>query len=163
MRYEGYGPGGCALLIDCITADRSATSRDLRSALRRHGGYLAATEAVAYLFNPVGLLTFAPGTPAAALRRCAWQAGAEDVIASPAGAVEVLTDPPELEAVMGRLIRAGFAPLEAQVTWRAADRVEVTGEAAWELLGLLAELHRFTEVRSIYTNGEIASELLAGL
>ena len=160
-RYEGYGPGDCALLVDCVTSDRPATQRALRSAFRQHGGHLAATGAVAYLFNEVGLLTFAPDTPAAPLRRCAWQAGAEDVIVGPEGAIEVLTDPPELQAVGSRLTRAGFAPLEAEVTWRAADRVGVAGEAARELLALIERLHGLTEVRSVYTNAEIASELLA--
>ena len=163
VRYEGYGPGDCALLVECVPEDRERTAAALRERFERHGGHLGASGSVAYLFNKVGLLTFAPGTAAEPVARCAWQAGAEDVILSADGTLEVLTDPPELSSVRGRLARAGHVPHDALVTWRSAARVELQGAAGTQLLALIEDLLSLTEVRSVHTNAEVAGELLAGV
>jgi transcriptional/translational regulatory protein YebC/TACO1 len=162
-RYEGYGPGDCAILVECSTDDRARTRARLKGVFAEHGGYLGAEAAVAYLFNNVGLLTFAPGAPAEPVRRRAWQSGAEDVLVSADGTIEVLTDPEELTVVASRLTRAGFTPVDAVVTQRAACEVELTGGAGRQLLELIEALARLHEVRSVYTNAEVASELLAGV
>lgn len=162
-RYEGYGPGDCAILVECSTVDRAHTRARLKGVFAEHGGYLGAEAAVAYLFNEVGLLTFAPGVPAEPVRRSAWQSGAEDVLVSADGTIEVLTDPEELTVVATRLARAGLTPVDAVVMQRAASGVELTGHAGRQLLELIEALARLHEVRSVYTNAEVASELLAGV
>lgn len=163
VRFEAYGPEDCALLVDCLTEDRARSRALLRQVLYRHGGYLGAPGSVGYLFNEVGLLIFAPGVAPAPLVRAGWHAGAEDVVVSADGTVEVLTDPNELGAVRARLTRAGFTPVHGAVTARAAASRELQGSAASELLALLGELRALPEVRSVYTNAEVASELLAGV
>jgi transcriptional/translational regulatory protein YebC/TACO1 len=162
-RYEGYGPGDCAILLECSTDDRAHTRARLKDVFAEHGGYLGAEAAVAYLFNEVGLLTFAPGVPADPVTRSAWQSGAEDVLVSADGTIEVLADPEDLTAVASGLARAGFAPVDAVVTQRAASAVELTDDAGQQLLQLIEALARLHEVRSVYTNAEVASELLAGV
>lgn len=163
VRYEGYGPGDCAVLVECLTQDRERTAQSLRERFARHGGWLGASGSVDYLFNEVGLLTFPPGTAAELLVRSAWQAGAEDVIVSADGSIAVLTDPPELPGVRARLARAGFVAHDATVTRRSATRVELQGVEAARLLALLDELRSLREVRSVHTNAEVAGELLASL
>jgi transcriptional/translational regulatory protein YebC/TACO1 len=162
-RYEGYGPGDCAILVECSTDDRALTRARLKGVFAEHGGYLGAETAVAYLFNEVGLLTFAPGVAAESVRRSAWQSGAEDVLLSADGTIEVLADPEELTAVASRLARAGFTPVDAVVTLRPASEVELSGRAGRQLLELMKALAGLHEVRSVYTNAEVASELLAGV
>ena len=163
VRFEGYGPGDAALLIEAVTEDRERTAAQLRRIFAAHGGYLGASGSVAYLFNHVGLLTFAPGTPHEPLLGLALEAGAEDVIVNDDGSIEVLTDPIELQSVRAALVRAGFDPVDAEPTRRAAAAVKLTGAAAGELLGLLAALARVHHVRSVYTNAEISDEVLASL
>ena len=161
VRYEGYGPGDSALLIDCVTADRVRTAAELRDLLAAHGGHLGAHDSVAYLFNEVGLLGFPPGTRREPLVGLAMEAGAEDVIVNDDGSLEVLTDPPDLGAVDASLSRAGFAATDAVVTQRASSRVELSGTMASELVALLAALATLAEVQSVYTNAEVSDEVLA--
>ena len=161
VRYEGYGPGDSALIIDCFTADRARTAAELRELLSAHGGHLGALGSVGYLFNEVGLLGFPPGTRREPLVGLAMEAGAEDVIVNDDGSLEVLTDPPDLGAVDASLSRAGFAATDAVVTQRASSRVELSGTMASELVALLAALATLAEVQSVYTNAEVSDEVLA--
>jgi len=163
VRYEGYGPGGAALLVDCLTADGKQARARLRQVFAGHGGNLAAAGAVSYLFHTVAVLAYPPGTDGEALGRAALAAGAEDVVARADQSAEVLADPLEFEAVRGALAESGFAPAHAEVTERAACSLTLSGARAAQMLGLLAALAALEEVRDIYSNVEIPDEVLARL
>lgn len=160
IRYEAYGPGGAAMLIDCRSADRERTIGTVRSVIRAHGGYPGARGSVSYLFNEVGRLVFPAGTDAGRLAAAAVRAGAEEV--DPSG-LEVLTDPIELDAIREALREAGFEPATAEVTQRASIRVPLKGEVAVELLQLIGALNDLDDVETVYTNAEIPDEVLASL
>jgi transcriptional/translational regulatory protein YebC/TACO1 len=156
VRYEGYGPGGGALMVDCLTADRGQVRTELRRAFAAHGGLLGAEGSVSYLFNTVGLMMYPPGTDEEALMRAALEAGAEDVVAHEDHSVEVLADPREFEAVCAVLTHGGFTPADACVTQRAASSLALSGESATHMLELLSALEELDAVRAIYSNVEIA-------
>jgi transcriptional/translational regulatory protein YebC/TACO1 len=161
VRYEGYGPGGSAVMVDCLTADRHRANARVRSAFAAHGGQLGAHGSVSYLFNTVGLLTYPPGTDEEALMRVALEAGAEDVIANADTSVEVLADPLDFPAVHAVLTHRGFAPVTAEVTQRAAASLELSGQTAEAMVQLLEALEGLEEVRDVYSNVEISDEVLA--
>jgi transcriptional/translational regulatory protein YebC/TACO1 len=163
LRYEGYGPGGAAILLECLTEDRQRFGARLRSVFREYGGNLGAAGSVSYLFYSVGLLTYPPGIDAELLTRVALEAGAEEVVAGSHDTLEVLADPLELEAVRSALTQRGFAPATVEVTQRAAASVEVSGGAAELMVRLLETLHALEEVRAVYSNAEIADDVLERL
>jgi YebC/PmpR family DNA-binding regulatory protein len=161
VRYEGYGPGGAAVMVECVTDDRGRAGAKMRHAFAQHGGHLGADGSVSYLFNTVGLMTYPPGTDAERLMEVALEAGAEDVVPHADESVEVLADPAEFETVRAVLTQCGFAPATAEVTQRAATSLELYGEAAVSMLNLLQALEELDEVRDVYSNVEISHEVLA--
>lgn len=161
VRYEGYGPGGGAVLIECRTADRGRMGAAVRRAFAQHGGHLGAAGSVSYLFNTVGLLSYPPGTDEHELMQVALAAGAEDVVPHADTSVEVLADPLEFAAVRAVLTHHGFEPATAEVTERAATSLELSGDAAEAMMQLLQALEQLEEVRDVYSNVEISSEVLA--
>jgi len=163
VHYEGYGPGGAAVMVECITMDRLRMGAEVRRAFVQHGGQLGADGSVSYLFNTVGLMTYPPGTDEEALMREALEAGAEDVVPNPDHSVEVLADPLEFETVRAVLTHRGFAPVTAEVTQRASTSLELDGESAERMVRLLTDLEHMAEVRDVYSNVEIPDEVLARL
>jgi YebC/PmpR family DNA-binding regulatory protein len=163
VTYEGYGPGGAALLITCVTDNRNRTVAEVRQALTRHGGSLGAGGSVAYLFNKVGLLSYPPGTGEEKLIDAAVDSGAEDVLGSPDGSVEVLTDPADFEAVKAGLEAKGLAPEFAHVTMRSAVTAPLDEAAAQRMLQLQEALEDLDDVQNVYSNAEIPDEVLARL
>jgi YebC/PmpR family DNA-binding regulatory protein len=161
VRYEGYGPGGAAVMVDCLTSDRGRIGDELRRAFARSGGNLGADGSVSYLFNTVGLMTYPPGTDEEALMRVALEAGAEDVVPSEDHSVEVLADPLEFDTVCAVLTHGGFTPATAEVTQRAATALELSGESAERMVQLLADLEDLEDVRDVYSNVEISDEVLS--
>ena len=161
VRYEGYGPGGAAVLVDCLTDDRHRASAAVRRAFLQHGGHLGAAGAVSYLFNTVALMAYPPGTDERRLLEIALEAGAEDVVPHADSSIEVLADPQQFTTVRARLSERGFAPATAEVTQRAATSLELSGEAAVAMVGLLQALEQLDDVRDVYSNVDIASEVLA--
>ena len=161
VRYEGYGPAGVAVIVDCVTDNHSRTVTDVRSAFASCGGSLGAVGSVAYLFNQVGLMTYPPGTSEDRLMEVALQAGAEDVLASTDGSMEVLTDPLDYETVRARLMGDGFAPATSEITQRASSCVRLQGEDAESMLQLLDTLDDLDDVQNVYSNAEIPDEVLA--
>ncbi len=157
---EGYGPGEAAVLVDCLAERPVWTAAAVRDALLRHGGWSGAPGSVAYLFREVGRLVFPAGPRSEALVRLAWEAGAEDVMTGRYGVVEVYTDPLELEAVRTTLESSGFTSVGHELTRRAAATVPLEGSAAEDMQALLDALRRVDGVRRIYTNAEVAGELL---
>jgi len=160
VRFEGYGPGGAAVLVDCLTGDRGQAGARLRRAFLEHGGNLGADGSVSYLFNTVGLMTYPPGTDEEQLMQVALEAGAEDVVPRDDRSVEVLADPLELETVRAVLTHHGFAPATAEVTQRAASAHALSGEPAALMVRLLETLEALEGVLEVYSNVEIADEVL---
>ncbi len=161
LRFEGYGPEGAAVLIECLTDDPERMRARLRRAFREHGGVLGAEGAVSYLFAPVGRLRFAAAADRAALIEAAYAVGAEDVTGAYGERLEVLTDPDDFEAVRSALARQGWVPLAAEVTERPALTLALVGGAARRLRELLAALAEIDGVRHVYSNGEISEPVLA--
>src|SRR5438105_15455075 len=158
VRYEGYGPGGAAVMVECVTEDRGGMGARVRRAFLQHGGRLGADGSVSYLFNTVGLMTYPPGTDEERLMKAALEAGAEDVVPNGDGSVEVLADPLEFDAVRAVLTDRGFEPATAEVTQRAATTVVLSGEEAVSMVQLLDALEGLDEVRDVYSNVEISED-----
>ena len=152
IRYEGYGPGGAALLIDCLTDNRNRTVSEVRHAFSKHGGNLGENGSVGYLFAAHGVLAYADGTDEDALLEAALEAGAEDAERTPDGSFEVLTSPHEFTQVRDALERAGFAADAAGVEMRAADLLALSAEHEEKLAALTAALEELEDVQGIYTN-----------
>ena len=161
VAYEGYGPGGVAVMVECLTDNRNRTVADVRHAFAKHGGSLGAEGSVAYLFNRVGLLGFPRSVDENALTDAAVAAGAEDVIANDDGSVDVLTDPDDFPAVRDALTAGGFAPEFAQVTLRSSVSVALAPEDARRLIGLLETLEDLDDVQDVYSNADIPEEVVA--
>ena len=161
VQYEGYGPGGAAVMVECVTADRKRMGADVRRAFVQHGGQLGADGSVSYLFNTVGLLTYPPGTDEERLMQVALEAGAEDVVPNADTSVEVLADPLEFATVRAVLTHRGFTPATAEVTRRAATSLELRGEEAQAMVQLLETLEGMEDVRDVYSNVEISEEVLS--
>jgi len=163
VRYEGYGPGGAAVIVECLTDDRGRVGAQIRRAFLQHGGNLGADGSVSYLFNTVGLMTYPPGTDEERLMQVALEAGAEDVVPNGDRSMEVLADPLELETVRAVLTHRGFAPATVEVTQRAATSLALSGESADLMVRLLEALQELEEVRDVYSNAEIADGALTRL
>jgi len=161
FRCEGYGPGGAAVLMECLTDNRERTVARVRQILQRYGGHIGARGSVDYLFNHVGLMVYPPGTDEERLMRAALEAGAEDVVPNSDRSIEVLADPMEFETVRAILTDRGFVPAAAEVTERASLTTPLSGEPAERMMRLLETLEERDDVRNVYSNVEISDEVLA--
>jgi YebC/PmpR family DNA-binding regulatory protein len=157
-RYEGYGPGGVAVIVECLTDNRNRTVADIRHAFAKHGGNLGADGSVGYLFNRVGLLGYPRDVDETALTEAAIEAGAEDVVVNCDGSVEVLTDPDEFATVRAALETAGFVPGLAEVTMRSSVTVALEADEARRTIELLAALEEMDDVQNVYSNADIPEE-----
>jgi len=163
IRYEGYGPGGAAVMVDCMTDNRNRTVAEVRHAFSKCGGNLGTDGSVAYLFKKVGLLAFDGGIDEEALLEAALEAGAEDVITSEDGSIEVLTAPDDVSDVKDRLQAAGFTAESADVTMRAEIHNALDEEDAHKIMRLLDMLEDLDDVQKVYSNASISDDLLAVL
>ena len=161
VQYEGYGPGGVAVMVRCLTDNRNRTVSDVRNTFVRHGGNLGADGSVGYLFNEVGLLSYAPGADEGKVMEAALEAGAEDVVANEDGSIDVLTDPADFEGVREAMSRTGLPALESEITLRAASATRLAGENAESMLKMLEALEDLEDVQNVYSNADIADEILA--
>ena len=152
VQYEGYGPGGTAVLVECSAPERVDLAAHLRQVFAAHGGHLGAAGSVSYLFTRTGVLTYADGPVLAEL---ALAAGAEDVQAS-SGGIEILTDPEDFQSIRAALGAAGFVALTAQITQRAATTVELSGAEAQAMRTLVAGLATVDAVQDVYTNARLS-------
>jgi len=157
IRYEGYGIGGAAIIVDCMTDNRVRTVAEVRHAFSKYGGNLGAEGSVAFQFRHVGQFVFAPGTSEDKVMEAALDAGAEDVITDDDGAIEVLCAPSEFEAVKHALEKAGLKPDVAEVTMRAENSVELAGDDAQRMQKLLDVIEDLDDVQEVYHNAEIES------
>ncbi|MDZ7769362.1 MAG: YebC/PmpR family DNA-binding transcriptional regulator [Woeseiaceae bacterium] len=163
IRYEGYGPGGSAVMVDCMTDNRNRTVADVRHAFAKFGGNLGADGSVNYLFNHVGQLTYPPGSDEDAITTAAIEAGAEDVVADSDGSIEVLTDPAEFESVRDAMIAAGFKPDDAELTMRAMTNAELGLDEASSMVKMLDMLEDLDDVQNVYSNADIPDDVLSQL
>ncbi len=155
IRYEGYGIGGAAIIVDCMTDNRVRTVAEVRHAFSKYGGNLGTEGSVAFQFKHCGQFVFAPGTSEDKVMEVALEAGAEDVITDDDGAIEVLCAPPDFEAVKNALEAAGLAPEVAEVTMRAENTIELAGEDAQRMQKLLDVIEDLDDVQDVYHNAEI--------
>jgi YebC/PmpR family DNA-binding regulatory protein len=155
IRYEGYGIGGAAVMLDTMTDNKVRTVAEVRHAFSKHGGNLGTDGSVAFQFKHVGQLVFAPGTPEDALLEVALEAGADDVITTDDGAIEVLTDPSAFEAVRNALQDANWAAELAEITMRPENTVALAGDDALRMRKLLDMLEDLDDVQAVYHNAEL--------
>ncbi|MCP5446343.1 MAG: YebC/PmpR family DNA-binding transcriptional regulator [Chromatiaceae bacterium] len=160
IRYEGYGPGGTAVIVDCMTDNRNRTASEVRHAFSKHGGNLGTDGSVAYLFSKQGILSFGPGTDEEAIMEAALEAGAEDVITNDDQSVDVVTAPEAFEEVKNAIIKAGLSPDNAEVTYSASTSAELDRETAEKLLRMVETLEDLDDVQDVYTNADISDEIL---
>jgi len=154
IRYEGYGIGGAAIIVDTMTDNRVRTVAEMRHALSKHGGNLGTEGSVAFQFKHCGQLIFAPGTSEDRVMEVALEAGAEDVLTDEEGAIEVLTQPADFEAVKNALEAAGLIAEMAEVTWRAENSVSLSGDEAAKMQKLLDILEDLDDVQNVFHNAE---------
>jgi YebC/PmpR family DNA-binding regulatory protein len=155
IRYEGYGIGGAAIIVDTMTDNRVRTVAEVRHAFSKHGGNMGTEGSVAFQFKHCGQLIFAPGTPEDRIMDIALEAGADDVLTDDDGAIEVLTAPADFESVRNALVAAGFTPAVAGVTMRAENMVELGGDEALRMQKLLDIIEDLDDVQDVYHNAQL--------
>ena len=155
IRYEGYGINGAAVIVDCLSDNRTRTVADVRHAFTKHGGNLGTDGSVAFLFKHCGQIVFAPGTDENRLLDVALDASAEDVIDHDDGSIEVLTAPHDFVAVKAALGKAGFKPEFAEVTMKPATEVVLAGDDGARMQKLLDALEALDDVQNVYTTAVI--------
>jgi YebC/PmpR family DNA-binding regulatory protein len=152
IRYEGYGIGGAAIIVDTMTDNRVRTVAEVRHAFSKYGGNMGTDGSVAFQFKHAGQFVFAPGTSEDRVMEVALEAGADDVISGDDGAIEVLCAPADFEAVQQALVKAGLKPELAEVTWRAENPVELAGEDSQRMQKLLDVLEDLDDAQAVYHN-----------
>ncbi|KAF1711118.1 YebC/PmpR family DNA-binding transcriptional regulator [Pseudoxanthomonas kalamensis DSM 18571] len=162
VRYEGYAPGGVAVIVDCLTDNRVRTVADVRHAFGKFGGNMGTEGSVAFMFKRLGVLSFAPGADEEAITEAAIEAGADDVVVYPDdGSIDVLTAPDGFGAVKAAMQAAGLEPGIAEVTYRADNDVAVEGENAQQVAKLLAWLEDLDDVQNVYSNADLGADAYA--
>jgi YebC/PmpR family DNA-binding regulatory protein len=155
IRYEGYGINGAAVIVDCLTDNRTRTVADIRHAFSKNGGKLGTAGSVAFLFKHCGQLVFAPGIDESRLMEAALDAGADDIIDNADGSIEVLTQPHDFVAVKDALAKAGLKPELAELMMKPATEVSLTGDDAARMQKLLDALESIDDVQDVYTTAVI--------
>ena len=155
IRYEGYAPGGVAVIVDCLTDNRVRTVADVRHAFGKFGGNLGTEGSVAFMFHKVGVLSFAEGVDEERLTEAAIEAGADDVVVYDEGAIDVLTAPEAFADVKGAMEAAGFQAAIAEVAMRADNDVAVEGETAQQVAKLLRWLEDMDDVQAVHSNADL--------
>ena len=163
IRYEGYGPGGVAVMVDCLTDNRNRTVSEVRHAFSKHGGNLGTDGSVSYLFTKTGVLVYPAGSDEDAIMDAALEAGAEDVATDEDGVVEGLTDDTSYLDVKQAMVDAGFEPESSDVTQRAATMCELDQDGAEKMIKLIDRLEDLDDVQNVYSNADISDEVMAAL
>ena len=164
VRYEGYGPGGVAVMVDCMTNNRNRTVAEVRHAFTKCGGNLGTDGSVGYLFQKTGQLTFAPGADEERVMEVALEAGADDVIVNDDKSIDVVTSPEAYLAVKDAMVQAKLEPVQADLTLAAATSVPIADkETAEKILRLSDMLEDLDDVQEVYSNADIAEEVLSSL
>lgn len=152
IRYEGYGIGGAAIIVDCMTDNRTRTVAEVRHAFSKHGGNLGTDGSVSFMFKHCGQLIFPPGSSEEKIMEVALEAGAEDVVSAEDGAIEVICPPNDFQMLKAALEKSGLKPELAEITMRASTDSELSGEDAAKMQKLLDALESLDDVQEVYTN-----------
>jgi YebC/PmpR family DNA-binding regulatory protein len=155
VRYEGYGPGGTAIIVDCMTDNRNRTVAEVRFAFTKHGGNLGANGSVAYLFKQRGVICFAPGADENKIMETALDSGADDIITNEDGSVDVYTTHEDFSKVQSALEKSGLKPAAAETSFLATISVNLDGESSEKLTKLVEALEDLDDVQEVYTNAEV--------
>ena len=163
IRYEGYGPAGVAVMVDCLTDNRNRTVGDVRHAFTKSGGNLGTDGSVSYLFTKIGTLTFPTGSDEDQIMEAALEAGAEDVVTNDDGSIDVTTEPELFTDVKETMVAAGLEPEIAEVTQKPSTSVDLQLEDAQKVMKLVDILEDLDDVQNVYTNADFSDEVLSQL
>jgi YebC/PmpR family DNA-binding regulatory protein len=163
LTYEGYAPGGVAVLVEVMTDNRNRTVAEVRHAFTKRGGNLGTDGSVAYLFSRTGLIQFAPGADEDKVMEAALDAGAEDVVTEEDGSIDVLTHWEHVGEVRDALVSAGLEPAQTEVTMLPSTEVTVDADTAASVVGLIDMLEDLDDVQNVYSNADISEEILSAL
>jgi YebC/PmpR family DNA-binding regulatory protein len=163
VRYEGYGPYGVAVMVDCMTDNRNRTVAEVRHVFSKGGGNLGTEGSVAYLFNKKGIMSYPTGSNEDAIMEVAIESGAEDVVANEDGSIDVFTEPEELLIIKKALEDADLKPEQVEITQRASTTVLLGLEDARKMLDLLESLEDLDDVQQVYSNADFSEETMAQL
>ena len=163
VRYEGYGPGGVAVMVDCLTDNRNRTVAEVRHAFNKAGGNLGTDGSVAYLFTKAGVLSYSSGSDEDRIMEVALDAGADDVVTYDDGAIDVLAQPDNFVDVKEAMTAAGLAPEQAEVTMRPSTSVDLELEDAEKVLRLVDMLEDLDDVQHVYSNADFSDEVMSQL
>ncbi|WP_296279771.1 YebC/PmpR family DNA-binding transcriptional regulator [Pseudoxanthomonas sp.] len=162
IRYEGYAPGGVAVIVDCLTDNRVRTVAEVRHAFGKHGGNMGTEGSVAFMFKRLGVLSYAPGADEEKITEAAIEAGADDIVVYPDdGSIDVVTAPDAFQAVKEAMTAAGLAPGHAEITYRADNDIRVEGETALQVKKLLDMLEDLDDVQDVYSNADLGADAYA--
>lgn len=160
VRYEGYGPGGTAVMVDCLTDNRNRTVAEVRHAFSKAGGNLGTDGSVSYMFNKMGVISYSDSVDEDAVMEAAMEAGADDIVTNDDGSVDVMTTAEDYLSVKEAMVAAGFEPENAEVTMDAENKTELDAKAAEKMLRLIDVLEDLDDVQDVYSNAEISDEVL---
>mgnify|MGYP001368222774 FL=1 len=163
IRYEGYGPGGVALIVDTMTDNKNRTVAEIRHILTKFGGNLGTDGSVSYLFTKIGLISFQDKIDEDTIMESALEGGAEDIITNNDNSIDIITDPDNLVDVKEAILAAGFKPENTEVTMRASTTNELDKKGAETMMKLLDALEDLDDVQKVYSNAEIPDDILAEL
>jgi len=158
IRYEGYGIGGAAIIVDTMTDNKVRTVAEVRHAFSKFGGNMGTEGSVAFQFKHCGQIIFAPGVSEDKVMEVALEAGADDVITDEDGAIEVITPVADFEAIKDALVAAGLTPADAEVTMRPENPIEVTGDEAARMQKLLDAIEDLDDVQAVYHNAQLDTQ-----
>lgn len=163
MRYEGYGPAGIAIMVDCLSDNKNRTVAEVRHAFSKCGGELGADGSVAYMFNNVGMISYPAGTDEDAIMEAALEAGAEDVVTNDDGSIDVMTSPDSFVDVKEALFAAGHETEFAEVTMKASMETDLDAAKAEKVLRLIDMLEDLDDTQEVYSNASISEAVMAEL
>ncbi len=163
IRYEGYGPGGAAVMVDCMTDNRNRTASEVRHAFSKNGGNLGTDGSVAYMFKKTGVISFEPGVDEDTVMEAALEAGAEDVVSNDDGSFDVLVDPDEFVTVKEAMEAVGLESALAEVTMRPDTLSALDVETAEKVMRMIERLEDLDDVQEVYTNADIPESVLEAL
>ena len=163
LRYEGYGPGGIAIIVDCLTDNRNRTASEVRHAFTKYGGNLGTDGSVSYMFQKKGVISYGPGADEDAIMEVALEVGADDIVGNDDESVDVYTTVEDFEAVRNGLQAAGHEPDNAEITYEADTKTALGQDMAEKVLRIVDVLEDLDDVQEVYTNADIAEETLVAL
>ena len=163
IRYEGYGPGGAAVMVDCLSDNRNRTVADVRHAFTKYNGQLGTDGSVSFMFTHEGVISFAPGADEDTIMEVALDAGAEDVVTNDDDSIDVITEPNSFADVVEALEAKGLEPANSEVTYRPANKSELDDKKSESMMKMLDKLEELDDVQEVYTNAEFSEAFMASM